>query len=364
MMSAILRRNAPSRPSLARPHAMASTRTFLTFSAAAAALCGASVAQTTADVAVTSGGADTVFVQPGDTVTYSVAAELGGDPSQGLAMFAFDLSFDGGDLTPVMPPAGGAIDAFVAPQGFNNPDGFGGTLSGGDLLQVGGAMNTIANTFAPTPSGAVTVGVADGASAVLASGSLVAPTAPGTYTLTVDGWFANALDQVSSGGVWSVRPAELGSTANLTIEVQDCTVDLYCTGTVNSAGCTATIAGTGFASIGGSDQVTLTLSNVVNEQFGLFVFSRGPDNRPLYNGTLCIEEPLVRLLEPTRSGGQGPFGTNCSGSFTRTIDAGFLSSFGYGLGDSLYCQWLYRDTFSPDGIPVAFSNAARITVCP
>ena len=94
------------------------------------------------------------------------------------------------------------------------------------------------------------------------------------------------------------------------------------------------------------------------------MFSRGPASTPLFNGTLCVSEPLVRVLEPVRSGGQGAFGSNCSGSFTRTIDAAFLQSFGFVLGESVYCQWLYRDTFSPDGIPVAFSNGARITVCP
>lgn len=329
-------------------------------------LAGTASAQgTTIDVeATTTGGAAVVQVLPGDLVEYEVRAALAGAPSQGLAMFAFDLGFDGGALAQADTPTSGPLLEFVAPRGINNPAGFGGTPVGGDLVQVGGAMNTIDNMFAPTPTGAVVTGLASGGQDVLATGVLTAPATPGTYTLEVSNVVANALVEQTPGGWWRVRGVEAASTTSLVVEVLDCGVTTYCSGIVNSAGCEATISGSGIASLSGQSAATLTLNDALNDQFGLFVWSRGEAATPLYNGTLCVDQPLVRLLEPGLSGGTGPFGTTCTGSFTRTIDAAFLMSNGFAVGDSVYCQWLYRDPFEANGIRSAFSDAARVTVCP
>lgn len=334
----------------------------------AAVFSAAATAQTTLQLEVTGtqagAQASTVYVLPGATVDYQVTGLLGGDASQGLCMFAFDASFDGGDLNQMAAPATGDIQQFVAPNGFNNPAGFGGTDSSGNLLQVGGAMNTIANQFAPTPSGIVVTGFADGGAALLAEGSLTAPAAAGSYTLSLSGGFANALESQDPTGFWRVRPVEVLDPIVLSVVVLDCGIQQYCTGKVNSGGCVATIQGSGTASLSGTGSLTLTVSDVVNDQFGLFVWGREEANMPLFGGTLCVAEPLMRILEPGTSGGTGPFGTNCSGSFTRTIDATFLASNGALLGETLYCQWFYRDRFAPDGTTAGLSEAARFSVCP
>jgi len=332
---------------------------------AALVLAGSAAGQTTIDLeATTPGGAAVTQVLPGDLVEYEVRGELGGTPSQGLALFAFDLGFDGGALPQADTPTAGPLLEFVAPRGINNPAGFGGTQVGGDLVQVGGGMNTIANMFAPAPSGAVVTGLASGGPDVLATGVFTAPSVPGTYTLEVSNVVANALVEETPDGWWRVRGVEAATTTSLVVEVLDCGVTTYCTGIVNSAGCEATIAGSGIASLSGQSAATLTLNDALNDQFGLFVWSRGEAATPLYNGTLCVDQPFVRLLEPGLSGGTGPFGTTCTGSFTRTIDAAFLTSNGFAVGESVYCQWLYRDPFEANGIRSAFSDAARVTVCP
>lgn len=332
--------------------------------AIALGLVASSAGQTTLQLEVTTGQGPVVHVIAGATVDYQVTGLLGGDASLGLCMFAFDATFDGGALDPMAAPASGPVQEFVAPRGFNNPAGYGGTAEAGGLLQVGGAMNTIANQFAPTPSGIVVTGFADGAPETLAIGSVTAPSTAGTYTLSLSGGFANALESQSPAGFWRVRPVDVLAPGSLTIIVLECGTHSYCTGKVNSGGCVATIQGSGQASSSGSGSLTLTVSDVINGQFGMFVFGRDEAQTPLFGGTLCVAQPLVRILEPGTSGGTGAYGTNCSGSFSRVVDAGFLASQGLMLGETIHCQWLYRDRFAADGTTVGLSEAARFTVCP
>lgn len=352
------------RPNTMMRSALRSSLRSLLFGAAAVSAATVAGAQTTLDLAARTTSGDVVYALPGSTIDYEIVGALGGDASEGLAMFAFDLSFSGGDLAQAAAPAAGPILEFVAPRGFNNPEGFGGTVRGGNLLQVGGAMNTIANQFAPVPSGIVVTDFALGAEAVLANGSLTAPTTLGTYTLEISNGFANALDALQPAGFWKVKGAEVTSQTALTVVVVDCFAQTYCTGKVNSQGCVATIDPVGLASLSGAGSLTLTLTDVINRQFGLFVYARSEAQMPLYGGTLCVGSPFTRVLEPTRSGGAGPAGTTCGGQFVRDIDAAFLNANGMLMGETIFCQWIYRDRFQPDMTTVGMSNAVRFTVCP
>ena len=337
----------------------------LLWAGGALALASAAQAQTTIDLDVrSSAGQQTVFLSPGESIDYEVAGELAGDPSEGLAMFAFDLAYSGGSLDQVVPPASGPLLEFVAPLGFNNPEGFGGTQRGGDLLQVGGAMNTIANTFAPAPSGVVATGVGNGGDVVLATGTLTAPAQPGTFEVTISNVFANALDELDPAGFWRVQPVEAAGLDGLTVVVLDCAPQNYCTGKVNSAGCIATISASGTASLAGQGALTLTANDVINAQFGILVWSMQEAQTPMWNATLCVAQPFNRVLPVSVSGGTGPFGTNCTGTLTQVLDSTFLSGAGLAAGDSVYCQWLYRDRFQPDGTTVGLTDGLRFTVCP
>lgn len=329
---------------------------------AAATLAAPSAAQVTLDVEILSGGAPVVSVLPGQSVPFTVEAQLGGEPSQGLAMFSIDLDHDGGPLTQVAPSAAAA--PFVSPMGVNNPAGFGGTLRAGDLLQVGGAMNTINNQFAAAPLGSVVTGIALTAAEELATGTLVAPSSAGVYTLTARNLFANALDAPAPAGFWEVKAVEAGAMGALTILVLDCGAETFCEAKVDSAGCAPSITASGAASLGGSSSLTLTASNVLNRQFGLFVYGTELADDPAFGGTLCVGGNVVRLMEPTNSGGSGAPGTTCGGSFTRVIDGAFLAAAGFGIGDEFFCQWLYRDPLAPDGSGAGITNAAAFLVCP
>ncbi len=336
------------------------------YAATAALLVSTAGAQVTIDVAAVSNdpataGDATVYVMAGDTVEYSVVGQLGGDVNQGLAMFAFDLDYSGGALTQAVPPASGNLAQFVTPLGVNNPEGFGGTVRGGDLLQIGGAMNTIANTFAPVPSGMVVTGIAQGASETLATGSLTAPAAAGTYVLSVSNVFANALETLQPAGFWSVKPVDAAAPTALTVVVLDCAPSNYCQGKLNSAGCVPTISATGTLAGGGS--VVLTANDVLNGQNGLFVWSLSADSMPLFGGTLCVGQPLFRMLAGN-SGGAGAPGMNCNGTYSQTIGAPFVTAAGLDAGDVIHCQWIYRDPMNSDGTGAGLTDAVRFSVCP
>lgn len=194
----------------------------------AALLFPAAATATDLNVSVQSGGSNTIKVFPGQTVNYDVIGELSDAANEGLALVLVDLAFDGGALSPAAAPAANPMLNFDRPAGMTNPQGYGGVVSGGKLLQVGGAQNTINNSFAPVPNGNVITGVAKpGTPVVITSGSLAAPTTQGTYTLSVDALEANVIKQGELGvPFWAVEKAPAGTVEDLTIEVVALDVDV------------------------------------------------------------------------------------------------------------------------------------------
>jgi hypothetical protein len=184
-------------------------------------LCPAASAATDLNLTAESGGQTSVVVTPGALVNYAIVGELSDAGSLGLAMFTFDLEFTGGPLAQATTPVSDPMAHFAAPLGVNNPAGFGGTVVGGTLVQIGGAQNSIANTVAPMPIGALLTGVAQlGSAQVLATGTLTAPMEVGTYTLSIENVMANVVRSGETGDPhWAVDPAGLGSTTSLTVEV-------------------------------------------------------------------------------------------------------------------------------------------------
>ena len=172
----------------------------------------------------TSEGASSVVVSGGETVQYQVVGQLGGTASMGLALFGFDLSFDGGDLLQADEPIDPPMNNFAKNLGITNPAGFGGTIIGGDLVQVGGGQNTINNveTNAPFPIGTVILDVGQ-SEEVLVTGSLTAPMTEGTYTLSLSNLFGNVIT-AEMPTYWAVEGFDAGTIENLTVTVETCAV--------------------------------------------------------------------------------------------------------------------------------------------
>ncbi|QDU69410.1 hypothetical protein [Engelhardtia mirabilis] len=179
----------------------------LTLVAAVVAVAPASASDF--EIKILSGGLDTLNVSPGQQVSFDLVGELCDANNLGLAAFRIDLTFDGGDLAPLGDPGGQPLANFASPLGLSNPAGYGGTPIGGDLIQIGGAQNTINQFFAPKPAGTVMTSVAHpGSALVLGSGTLTAPAVPGTYTVSVVEAGANVIAQTTSGvPFWEVEAA-------------------------------------------------------------------------------------------------------------------------------------------------------------
>ena len=291
-------------------------------------------AQTTLDVSVTTDAGARIAVIPGSSVAYDVVGELGDADNEGLAFIAFDLVFDGGDLTPVTNPTSAPMSNFAAPAGFGNPAGFGGTLVGGDLVQVGGGQNTINNVFAPEPNGTVITDVAaPGSPVVLAAGTLVAPTTPGVYTLSATNVLANVIRSGEVGfPFWAVDAAEIGAIGDLVIEVGtwvDVGFALAGTGGLEPAlsGAGTLVAGT---------PITLTLADAQPSSTAALFLGIAAINAPFKGGTLVPAPTLLVSGLPTNAGG----GLVLSATWPAGIPGGV----------TLYYQFWISDPGGPKGL--------------
>ncbi len=173
------------------------------------------------NVTARSGATSTVTVAPGATVNYQLVGELSDAANDGLAYFRCDLEFDGGPLVQASAPAAAPMTNFARPLGLTNPAGFGGTVGGGKLIQVGGAQNTINNVFAAAPTGVVITAIAKpGTPQVLVTGTLTAPLKVGTFTLKITNLDANVIRQGETGvPFWHCDQAGAGTITNLTVKV-------------------------------------------------------------------------------------------------------------------------------------------------
>lgn len=180
---------------------------------------------TSLNLRLESGGSNLITVAPGAVVNWAAIGQLSDDANEGLALFAFDLQWSGGALSPAATPTTSPMLNFARPAGLDNPAGFGGTASQGRLVQVGGAQNTINSSFAPYPIGAVITGVASpGQPATLATGQLTAPLLSGTYSLSAWNLVANVIRQGETGSpFWRVEKANVGNMTFLLVQVTTAT---------------------------------------------------------------------------------------------------------------------------------------------
>jgi hypothetical protein len=193
-------------------------------------LVGSTALATDLDVSVLSAaGESTVTVGPGATVDYKIVGQLSDVGNLGLALFGCDLSFDGGDLAQADEPAAPPMDNFARNLGITNPAGFGGTMIGGDLIQIGGGQNTINNvpSNADFPIGTVIINVGH-SEQDLVTGSLTAPMADGTYTLSLTNLFGNVITS-EQAAYWAVEAFNPGAIGDLTVIVESAAVSLVST---------------------------------------------------------------------------------------------------------------------------------------
>ncbi len=137
----------------------------------------------------------------------------------------------------------------------------------------------------------------------------------------------------------------------------------YCTANPNSTGSAASISGFGLTSVAAND-VTLTASNLPQNQFGILIVSASqgfvPNAGGTSNGNLCLGGAIGRYVGPGEilsSGG--------AGEFSLAIDLGAIPQGGGTTatvaGDTWNFQAWYRDGVGlgsnfTDGIEISFTN--------
>jgi hypothetical protein len=147
-------------------------------------------------------------------------------------------------------------------------------------------------------------------------------------------------------------------------DVGSCTgnVTTYCTSKVTSAGCTPAIAATGTPSASAGGGFVVSTTNVLDNRFGLYFYSKsGANNAPFQGGTLCALPPLTRT--PVQdSGGTAP----CGGMYSIDFNAYVASGKDPALvaGAQVWIQTWGRDPGFPAPNNTSLSDALSCTICP
>ncbi len=133
----------------------------------------------------------------------------------------------------------------------------------------------------------------------------------------------------------------------------------YCTGKVNSLGCTPSISAVGDTSLSGPDDLHILGSGFLPNTAGVLMWSRGPATTPFGGGTLCLAAPTVRTpIQVT-----GPGSSGCSGQYDFHLSHAYMNSRLMQPGDIVHCQYVSRDPGQTQD-KIALSAALRFFVKP
>lgn len=144
--------------------------------------------------------------------------------------------------------------------------------------------------------------------------------------------------------------------AGMTISLpQPATV--YCTGKVNSQGCTPSLTpDAGFPSLS-SGPWNINASDLINNKLGIFFYGFGSASTPFQGGTLCVAPPVTRTSVQDSAGNSPP--DDCSGTMTLDVTATVPSLL---VPTVVYVQVWGRDPAASFGS--SLSNAVETVVCP
>ena len=275
-------------------------------------------------------GESEVFVAPNGTVNYRIVANLSDATNEGLALIGLSLHYTEGAIGQQANTPSGAVTcgnpmpAFVIPDGITNPAGFGGTMIGGDLIQVGGAQNTINNNIsnAPFPIGAVLAGVAKPGTcgqAIIATGSFTRGAGAGPFQLQAFDVFANVIKAGETGvPFWATEAAGVGAVTSLTVS--------GVVPTVNLVSSLPPFTGVGVATVPAGGTLWRSASNTIR-----FTFSGALPGVPTAG-----QIEVVELLAG------GAFGANLAANgFTFALESGntVLKVVDGGTTDLLHRHW-------------------------
>jgi hypothetical protein len=133
---------------------------------------------------------------------------------------------------------------------------------------------------------------------------------------------------------------------------------IYCTGKVNSLGCTPAMSFSGTASYASSSMV-LGVANVLNNKNGLLFFGTAAASIPFQGGTLCVAPPIKRTAVQNTGGNPPP--NDCSGTMSFAWTSTEFANEGLSVGQTIYNQYWSRDPQSAS--TTSLSNAVQFLIC-
>jgi hypothetical protein len=138
---------------------------------------------------------------------------------------------------------------------------------------------------------------------------------------------------------------------------------IFCSGKVNSAGCTPSIGFVGVPSASSPTPFLITAASILNQRPGLLFYGYSSAFTPFQGGTLCAQ---VASRTPAQFSGGTQTGINCTGTFSFDFNALTQSGVNPQLtpGRTISAQYYYRDAQDPAGFGSGLTNALRFTICP
>jgi hypothetical protein len=138
----------------------------------------------------------------------------------------------------------------------------------------------------------------------------------------------------------------------------------YCTGKVNSQGCTPSISSTGVAAFTSADDLHITCSNVINNKSGVLFWGGAPlaTPAPFLGGFNCVKAPVKRT--PVQGSGGTPPPDNCSGTYDFHFTHAYMTANLLVVGSQVQGQYWYRDPAITDGTNAGLSNAISFVIAP
>jgi hypothetical protein len=229
-----------------------------------------------------------------------------------------------------------------------NGDGIGDILVGGPGSggTLGAASIFSGSTGQKMASYSGALGYGLGRSLVGALGDY---TGDGFPEFVVAGAFADTTGLVDNG---TLKCLELFPAAPVT----------YCTGKLNSLGCTPSMQASGIASATSAAAFTLTGSNFINQTNGILFYGYGAAATPFQGGTLCVQAPTIRTA--LQNAGGATSGASCTGVFALDFNARIQSAVDplLTVGRQVFTQYWARDPQSAS--TTSLSNAISFLVGP